>query len=98
MGGYKQTMMDKPPTKFIGLSCPRCYTRHTIPIPDGFEESSTGCNISCGCGKNIVLIIGELNLMSTVMACDHIWNPSLICDVCSISRMNLDKLRGIIKK
>ena len=56
-------MMEDDPTTFIGLSCPRCLTRHTIPIPDGFEENGAGCDVSCGCGKDILLVIGEIELI-----------------------------------
>ena len=81
---------------YIGLTCPVCFTMHGIPIPDD-AELYAGVDVSCGCGKNIVLITGELNLVSAILECDHVWNHHLICDVCDISRMNLDKLRGMIE-
>ena len=48
--------------KYIGLTCPKCFTRHGIPIPPDVEMYS-GVEIGCGCGNNIVFVIGELELI-----------------------------------
>ena len=37
------------------IVCPVCFCRHGIPVPENIEEYG-GCDITCGCGKNIILL------------------------------------------
>jgi len=58
------TPKDLKEKKMVAILCPQCFTWHGVPIPKKPEEYG-GVDLFCGCGKNMVYVTGEMELIES---------------------------------